>query len=62
METFEELYYIDTGYAYAGIILNEEGVVIESAPIFKWMIGKHLLEICNWKKIKEIRRINEFTN
>jgi len=28
-----------------GIILNEQEIIIDAAPIGKWMIGKKLLEI-----------------
>lgn len=33
------MYQIDTGFAYFGVIV-EDGIVTNTAPIAKWMIGK----------------------
>lgn len=44
---------IDTGYACAGIVV-EDGVCTEAAPIFAWMVGKSLEEIKRWRKIQNI--------
>lgn len=52
------LYQIDTGYACAGIV-TENKIVIEAAPIFKWMISKHTSEIEQWNKIKSVTKVNE---
>lgn len=41
------LYQITLSYACAGIIVLNN-VVIESAPIFNWMIGKNMVDICIW--------------
>jgi len=46
------MYTIDTGYANAGIIVDEQGYILEAAPIFKWMIGKEINTVLKWKKIK----------
>ena len=46
---------IKTSYACAGIIVDEDGVCREAAPIFRWMIGKRLTEIRRWKKLVEMR-------
>jgi hypothetical protein len=43
---------IDVGYACAGIVM-EDGVCVEAAPIFKWMIGKRGREIKKWRKIRQ---------
>ena len=53
----ELLIRIDTGYACAGIIVNEFGVVIKTAPIFSWMKGKKWESIKSWDKIKEFQTI-----
>ena len=49
-------YLIDTGYACAGILVGDDNdIVLDAAPIFKWMIGKKLEDIRKWKKIKNIK-------
>lgn len=53
------LYFIDTGYAYGGIIV-EDDICIKAAPIFKWMIGKKLSEIKKWKKIISIGTVEDY--
>ena len=52
------LYQIDTGYACAGIEVNNNGIVYITAPIFSWMIGKNIDEVNKWKCIKHIKRSN----
>lgn len=49
-------YWIDIGYATFGV-QSENGVVINSAPIAKWMIGKSLQEIKLWLKKKRAKII-----
>ena len=51
---------IDTGYAYAGIIINDEGRCVEAAPIFKWMKGKDIKRIKQWKKIQSLELVSTF--
>lgn len=48
---------IDTGYACAGVIINEQGIVIDAAPIFSWMKGKSIHEVKQWKRITRIEII-----
>jgi len=43
----KELYQIILSYACAGIIV-ENDIVIKTAPIFSWMIGKSLIEVQAW--------------
>ena len=43
----------------AGIEVDTTGIVIQTAPIFKWMLGKHMLEIEEWKNIKTITMLQE---
>lgn len=45
---------IDTGYACAGIIV-ENGIVVITAPIFKWMKGKEWVKVKSWRKIVTVR-------
>ena len=54
----KSLWQIDTGFACAGIVCDNQGFCIDAAPIFKWMIGKHYYEIEEWKRIKSIRRVD----
>lgn len=51
---------IDTGYACAGVELDESGYVYKTAPIFKWMMHKSLREIKRWKNIKKIEVASTF--
>ena len=50
------MYRIDTGYACAGI-LTDDDVVYYAAPIFRWMTGKSIEEVKRWKKIKSIEKL-----
>ena len=43
----ERLFWCDIGYATFGIV-SENNVVIKTAPITRWMIGKPLQEIKPW--------------
>jgi len=43
----EELYQITLSYACAGIIVKNN-IVVKTAPIFHWMIGKNLNQITTW--------------
>ena len=39
------LYSVDTGYACFGILTDgQKGIIIETAPIGKWMLGKNIKE------------------
>ena len=42
------LWWIDLSYACAGIFVNDEGVVIQAAPIFGWMRGKRFAAVEKW--------------
>lgn len=44
----KELWQIDSGYACAGVI-TENGKIIETAPIFKTLLGKNIAVI-SYKK------------
>ena len=46
------LWQIDTVYACGGIEVDEAGFVRNAAPIFRWMIGKHLAEVRRWLQDK----------
>jgi len=52
-------YVIDTGYACAVILVGDNGIVLDAAPVFRWMIGKELEDI---KKMKKIKSINKYFN
>jgi hypothetical protein len=55
----EELYQITLSYACGGVVI-QNNLVIRTAPIFNWMLGKDLNEIKNWvcKKKGQINKIN----
>ena len=42
-----ELYQVELPYATFGIVVTDN-IVVEAAPIGKWMIGKLLPKISNW--------------
>lgn len=45
-------YQIDVSYACAGIGVDEEGIVRRAAPVYRWMVGKHMVDILHWVKGK----------
>ena len=47
----DRLYTIDTGYANAGVVVHND-LIVEAAPIFKWMVGKKWSNVINWHRIK----------
>lgn len=46
----EKLYRVEMTYMCAGVITNEKGIIIETAPILKWGIGKHINAVEKWCK------------
>ena len=58
-----KLYRIVLKFACAGVITNEHDYVIETAPIFKWAIGKHINSIVTFYskkgKLIECKQIKE---
>ena len=44
------LYWINLRYACAGVITNERGVIMKSAPIFKGFQGKSVYSLINYYK------------
>jgi hypothetical protein len=56
----DTLYYTIIPYACFGVVVSTNGIIIETAPIAKWMIGKHINEIKLWvnKKSGKIARCN----
>ena len=49
----EELIWLNTTYAYGELVLKNK-IIIDSTPIYKWMIGKRLSFI-----LKYLRRKNQ---
>lgn len=43
----ERVFWIDVGYACFGII-SQDDVIVKTAPIGRWMIGKKLKDIKPW--------------
>ena len=48
----EILYWLNTTYACGGIIC-EEGLVIEAAPIYRWMTGKRFAACLQYLRREE---------
>jgi len=47
------LYYINTTYGCAGVVVNQGGIVSETAPLYRWMKGKQfrvVLESLKWQR------------
>ena len=53
METVEQLYQLEAYDACAGIVVRD-GVVVEAAPFFIWMVGKTFQEASQWHSITKI--------
>lgn len=51
---------IDTGYACGGIIINGKGKVIQTCPIYKWMLDKPIKQVLKWHKIKQWHKVSIF--
>jgi hypothetical protein len=49
----KNVFLIDVGYACGGIVIDDLEIVIDTAPIFKWMLGKHFSEIKKWVERKD---------
>lgn len=49
---------IETRYFVAGIEVDDQGTVIEAAPILKWTIGKKLAKVKKWKQITDIQCVS----
>lgn len=47
------LLWLDVGYACGGVICNDKGIVVRTAPIFNWMKGKQASQVLSWKRIKK---------
>ncbi len=51
-------YQISTKFgATAAVITNMEGIVIDAAPVLKWMLGKHTDDCFKWGQIDSVTRI-----
>lgn len=45
------LYWIDTGFACGGVIVND-GIITSGAPIFKKFFGQPVKNILSWRAVK----------
>ena len=50
------LWQIETSFACAGVITDDSGTIIETAPIYKWMLGKKIDDVLMWKRIIKVAR------
>ena len=44
--------WVNVKYFCAGLICDDEGKVIEAAPIVKWARGKHYLDVIQYFQMK----------
>jgi len=42
------LYRIEMTYMCAGVVTNDAGIVITTAPILKWTLGKNISQVEKW--------------
>ena len=54
-----DLYQITTNYACFGVEVNEEGVVVNVAPISKWSIGRSWWRVKEWWLVKRKAKIEK---
>jgi hypothetical protein len=47
-----KLVVIDTRYAYFGIEVNDKDIVVNTAPIARWMLNKNFNDIKKWVELK----------
>lgn len=52
------IFAVDTGYAYFGLVVDDQSIVVDAAPIAKWAIGKDIAKILQWNKIISYKEIN----
>lgn len=57
----EIMYTIDTGFANAGVIVKD-GIIIESAPIFKKFMGQPIDNLLRWKAVKSWHKHDKEVN
>jgi len=46
----DKLYRIEMTYMCAGVITNDKGIIIKTAPILRWSKGKHISAVERWCK------------
>lgn len=45
------MYWIDTGWAYGGVIVKDD-IIVECAPIFKKFKGQPVINLLCWSQVK----------
>ena len=50
----DKLYYMDTKYGCGGVIVNDTGYIVETCPLYRWMLRKSLEEV-----LRGLRRSNK---
>jgi len=50
-EKRRRLFQVTTAYYCAGVVTDEDLVVIEAAPILRWSIGRHIDRIASSKVV-----------
>lgn len=52
-----KLYWVDVGYACFGMVANDKDIIVDVAPIAKWMLGKSLQQVKPWLLSKKAKVI-----
>ena len=52
----QQLYWIDTGFACAGVVVKDD-IIIETAPIFKKFLRQPIKNLLSWKAVKNFQAL-----
>lgn len=47
----QKIYWIDTGFACAGVIVDDD-IIVETAPIFRRFLKQPIINLLSWKAVK----------
>jgi len=57
------LYRLDTKYGCGGVVVNQGGLIVETCPLYRWMIGKPFRTILDsLKKAKALYGCDKLSN
>lgn len=48
---------ISTEFASAGVLVKD-GLVVETAPIYSWMVGKRWDDVKRWSKVRALHNVD----
>jgi len=58
-EKRRRLFQVTTTYYCAGIVTNDDLIVVEAAPILRWSIGRHIDRIASSKAVVGCMELTE---